>query len=229
MTVFPEIQGALVRAAATPERSSQSPLRPRVFRRGAIVALAAFTVSGSALAVIVTRDDAYLNATSRELAGTPLSLDQARSELGSDGRDVNQIRREMVIDGHEVYAIEGPRTRCILIAGVDQPAGKSESIGCQPSGETKALGSSISLESGKGTVTLVWTGRSAEDVSADAGGQRLAIRSGPTILAVTRPDPDAAGVVTWTSAGEPRSFNLISARELDPRRRATPPTATSTP
>ncbi|MDQ3632737.1 MAG: hypothetical protein M3417_16000 [Actinomycetota bacterium] len=187
-----------------------------------------FTVSGSAVAVIVTRDDAYLNATSRELAGTPLSIDQARGELRSDGRDVNQIRREMFIEGHEVYAIEGPRTRCILIAGVGQPAGKSESIGCQPSGETKALGSSIPLGSRKGTVDLVWTGSSAEDVAAEAGGQRLAIQSGPTVLAVTRPDPDAAGVVTWTSAGKPRSFNLISARELDPRRRATLPTATAT-
>lgn len=229
MTVFPEIQDALVKAASTPERSSQAPQRPRVLRRGAIIALAALTVSGSALAVIVTRDDAYLNATSRELAGTTLSLDDARGQLGSDGRDVNQIRREMVIEGHEVYAIEGPRTRCILIAGVSQPAGKSESIGCQPSGETKALGSSISLGAGHRTVDLVWTGPSAADVSAEAGGQRLAIQSGPTILAVTRPDPDAAGMVRWTSAGKPRSFDLITARELDPRRRATVPTTTGTP
>lgn len=225
MTVFPEIQDALVKAAATRERS---PRRRRVLRRGVITVIAALTVSGSALAVVMTRDEAYLNATSRELAETPLSLDQARGELGAAGRDVNQIRREMVIEGHEVYAVEGPGTRCILIAGVDQPAGKSESIACQPSSETKALGADLSLGSDRGRVILIWTGPSAEAVSAEAGGQRLTIESGPTILAVTRPDPDAAGTVTWTSAGKPRSFNLIPARELDPSRRALP-AATSAP
>lgn len=225
MTLFPEIQAALVKAAPVRKRSSRLPQHPRVLRRGTVVALALFTVSGSALAVVVTRDDSYLNATSRELAGTPLSLDAVRGEMGSAGRDIKEIRREMIVQGHQVYAIEGPRTRCILIAGVNQTAGKSESIGCQPRAETKALGSSISLGAGQGKLHLIWTGPSAADVSAEADGQPLAMLSGPTILAVTRPDPDTAGVVRWTSADQPRSFDLISARELDPRRRTTAPAA----
>ncbi len=83
MTVFPEIRDALVKATPTPERSSRPSRRPLLLRRGVVVGLAAFAVGGSALAVVVTRDDAYLNTTSRELAGTPLSLDQVRGEMGA--------------------------------------------------------------------------------------------------------------------------------------------------
>lgn len=225
MTLFPEIQDALVKAAATRGRSTMRLQWQRAPRRGVIVALATLTVSSSAIAAVAvtqrdSRADAYLQATSRELESTHLSVDRIRAELAIDGREVDEIRRELVIDGREAYALEGPAGRCILIAGIGQPAGKSESIGCQPSNETKPLGTSIALRSGEGTVHLVWTGPSPQAVSAQAGGRRLATRSGPTILAVSRPDPDAAGTVTWTTAGQPKSVNLISARELDPRRRA---------
>ncbi|MBA2517667.1 MAG: hypothetical protein H0V22_10205, partial [Solirubrobacterales bacterium] len=118
----PDVNRVSVAAVAEARSAARSSWRPspsgRRLRRGSVVALALFTVSGSALAVVVTRDDTYLNATSRELAGTPLSLDAAQGELGIAGRDVKEIRKEMIIQGHEVYAIEGPRTRCILIAGV---------------------------------------------------------------------------------------------------------------
>lgn len=152
-----------------------------------------------------SRDDSYLAATSRELQGT--------------GYAVDQVRRELVVDGHEVYALEGPNTRCILVAGTGQPAGKSESLGCQPSDESKALGSGFARQAGRGTVNVVWIGNSRTAVSARAGGKDLATQSGPTILAVNRPDPNAAGSVTWSSAGQARSFDLVSAAELDVRRR----------
>lgn len=187
-------------------------------KKSALVAVAAISAlaggsyavadsaAGGRTATSPSRTDAYLAATAQELRGS--------------GMSVEQIRREMVIDGYEVYALEGPSARCILVAGTDQPAGKSESLGCQPSEETNALGSGFARPGGQGAVDLVWTGQSAAAVSAQAGGQDLASESGPTIVAVTRPDANAAGKVTWTAAGEARSFSLVSAQELDVRRRA---------
>lgn len=169
--------------------------------------------SGEDSPASASRADAYLEATARELHGSGLSVDR--------------IRREVVIDDHEVYALEGPGTRCILVAGTSQPAGKSQSLGCQPSDETKALGSGFEREAGKGVVDLVWTSQAATAVSARAGGQDLATQSGSTVLAVIRPDANAGGTVTWTAAGQSHSVDLISAQELDVRRRAAMASAAS--
>lgn len=177
---------------------------------GAALAGGSFAVANGAsssegAAAASPRADTYLAATGRELQST--------------GYSVDRISREVIVDGREVYALEGPNTRCILIAGTGQPAGKSQSLGCQPSDETKALGSGFARQDGQGVVDLVWIGSSETAVSARAGGKDLATQSGPTVLAVSRPDPNAAGSVTWSSAGQSRSFDLVSAQELDLRRR----------
>jgi hypothetical protein len=177
---------------------------------GSAVAGGSFAVANSASGggspASDSRADAYLAATARELHGSGLSVDR--------------IRREVVVDDHEVYALEGPGTRCILVAETSQPAGKSQSLGCQPSEETKPLGSGFERPAGEGVVDLVWTGQDATAVSARAGGQDLATQSGETVLAVIRPDANAGGTVTWTAAGQSHSVDLISAQELDVRRRA---------
>lgn len=152
-----------------------------------------------------SRDATYLDATSRELRGT--------------GYAVDQVRRELVIDGREVYALEGPNTRCILIARTSQPPGKSESLGCQRTDESMPLGSGFVPETGRGVVNVVWTGTSRQGVSARAGGADVPTQAGPSIVAVSRPDANTAGRVTWSSGGQARSFELLSGADLDPRRR----------
>jgi hypothetical protein len=126
-----------------------------------------------------------------------------------------------------VYALEGPGTRCILAAGTGQPDGKSEALACQPSDEPRALVSELIGNAEQGTVDVVWTGSSPQDVSAQAGGRSLAVQTGSTLVAVKRPDPNTAGSITWTAAGQPQSFEFVTAQELEAQRREV--TASTTP
>lgn len=153
------------------------------------------------------RADAYLTATAQELSGTPYRVDT--------------INLEHTLDGRQVFALEGPNTRCILVAGSDQPAGKSELLGCQPGGDQKPLSVGIGMRAGEGSTQLVWTGPGVDEASARADdGTSITTKIGRSILAVTRTDAPAVGTVSWSAQrSAARSFTFMSAQELEARRR----------
>jgi hypothetical protein len=149
-----------------------------------------------------TRAEALLAATQAELSDT-----QHR---------VGVIHLEHVIDGREVYSLSGPSTACILVAGQDQPAGRSQSLGCSDDAQAapeRALRTGFAATSGTGYVDLVWVGGATPSQVATSGAS-ADVRVGTRVLAAVRADDGEGSALRWHApAGDPVTVALPSRDE----------------
>lgn len=182
----------------------------RTFQRaagatGAIAILAAGVVATQATGDSpkpVPRAEAVLAATQAELSDT-----QHR---------VSEIRLEHVIDGREVYALSGPDTSCVLVAGEDQEAGKSQSLACTNAAladPQRPLRTGFATTAGGGYVDLVWVGGDAPSQIARTGAA-ADVRIGTEVVASVRNDDSTGSVLRWQGAAdEPVTVELPSRAE----------------
>lgn len=179
----------------------------RTFRRAAGVTGAIILLGGGVAVAQATgdgpepptRSEALLAATQAELAGTQHA--------------VSSISLEHVVDGREVYALTGPATACILVAGEDQALGRSQSLACTHPGYSDAsrpMQTGFATASGGGYVDLVWVG---DDVPAQvsAVGAPVSVELGSEIISAKRTDDTAASGLEWqASAPAPVEVELPS-------------------
>lgn len=149
-----------------------------------------------------TRAEALLAATQAELAGT-----QHR---------VSAISLEHVVDGREVYGLTGPDTACILVAGADQPLGRSQSLSCTNTAlasPEQPMQSGFRTASGSGYVDLVWVGDGAP-TQVSTSGAPVSVELGSEIISARRTDDTAASALSWQdTAAEPVAVELPSRAE----------------
>ncbi|MBF6619182.1 MAG: hypothetical protein ITG02_03010 [Patulibacter sp.] len=149
-----------------------------------------------------TRAEALLAATQAELADT-----QHR---------VGTIQLEHVIDGREVYALGGPATACILIAGQDQADGRSQSLACTDDDQAvpeRPMRTGFPTASGQGYVDLTWVGGAPPSQVATSGAA-TDVRIGTWVIAAVRTDDGAGGGLAWQApAGESVTVPLPSRAE----------------
>jgi hypothetical protein len=132
-----------------------------------------------------TRAEALLSATQSELTGTQHS--------------VSAISLEHVVDGREVYALTGTDTACILIAGVDQPLGRSQSLSCTNTAlasPEQPMQSGFRTASGSGYVDLVWVGDEAP-AQVSTTGAPVSVDVGSEIISARRSDDTTASALSW--------------------------------
>jgi hypothetical protein len=184
----------------------------RTFRRaagvtGAIVLLAggfAATQATGDSPTPLTRAEAALAATQAELVGTQHS--------------VSAITLEHVVDGREVYALTGTDTACILVAGVSQEPGRSQSLSCTNtalSEPERPMQSGFATAAGSGYVDLVWVGDDAP-AQVSTTGAPVSVDLGSEVIAAKRTDDTAASGLEWqASAAEPVEVELPSRAERD--------------
>ncbi len=146
-----------------------------------------------------TRADAALAATQAELAGTQHA--------------VTAITLQHVVDGREVYALSGPDTACILVAGVDQEPGHSQSLSCTNTALAvpgRPLRTGFRTATGGGYVDLVWVGNDAP-AQVSTSGAPVSVALGSEVISATRADDSAASGLQWqASAPGPVAVELPS-------------------
>ncbi len=154
---------------------------------GVAVAQATGGTSGADQAPETTRAAAVLAATQGELADTELR--------------VTEIELQHVIDGREIYALSGGNAECILVAGEDQDAGRSQSIACAPTATaapSSPLATGFELGSGSGFVDLVWVdGQTPSQVATS--GAPTEVRIAPGVVAAVRANDSRAAELRWNA------------------------------
>lgn len=184
----------------------------RTFRRaagvtGAIILLAggvAVTQATGDSPAPPTRAEALLGATQAELVGTQHS--------------VSTITLEHVVDGREVYALAGPATACILVAGEGQDLGRSQTLACTNtalSEPERPMRTGFVTSSGKGYVDLVWVGGGAPS-QVSTSGAPVSVELGSEIVSAKRTDDTVASGLEWqAAAAEPVAVTLPSRAERE--------------
>lgn len=185
----------------------------RTFRRAASVGGAIVALTAAIAVTQATGDTPGSDPQSPTRAQAVLAATQA--ELADTQHRVDQIRLEHVIDGQEVYALEGPDTACILVAGEDQDAGRSRSLSCtnaalaQPE---RPMSTGFATARG-GYVDLIWVADAAPAQVARSGAA-ADVRLGSRIVAAHRASDDASARLRWQApGGDPVAVDLLSRDE----------------
>lgn len=165
----------------------------RTFRRAAGVTGAIVLLAGGVAATQATGD----SPTPPTRAEALLAATQA--ELADTQHSVSAITLEHAVDGREVYALTGPDTACILVAGESQDLGRSEKLVCTNTAlasPERPMRTGFATAAAGGFVDLVWVGDQAPS-QVSTSGAPVAVQLGSEIISAKRTDDTAASGLEW--------------------------------
>lgn len=184
----------------------------RTFRRAAGVTGAIILLAVGVVATQATGD------SPEPLSRAEAALASTQAELVGTQHRVSAISLQHVVDGREVYALAGTDTACILVAGEDQDAGRSQSLSCTNtalSEPDRPMRTGFATAADGGYVDLIWVG---DDVPAQVStsGAPVSVVLGSEVVAAMRTDDTRASGLAWqASAAEPVEVELPSRAERE--------------
>lgn len=184
----------------------------RTVRRATGVAGAILLLAGGIAATQATGDGSEPPTRAAAL------LKSTQAELADTQHSVNGITLQHVVDGREVYALTGTDTACILVAGVDQDLGRSQSLACTNAAlaePERPLRTGFATASGGGYVDLVWVGGN-RPAQVSTSGAPVSVQLGSQVISAARTDDSAASGLAWQApTTEPVAVELPSRADRD--------------